>query len=398
MAAVGAGAVATMLWAWWWNARLNDFGTEAAASFHALLHGHIGSFLQTAPPYGASLILRAPFALPGSLANAGVLTMYRLSALPCLLALALLGVWLARQLRRRGGGLIAAAAVLAICVANPIIYRALQLGHPEELLGATLCTAAVLLAQRGRTSWAAVALGLAIANKQWALLAVGPVLLAAPDSWRRILVIAGAIAAALLAPILLASGTVAAGTSRLAVASSGGIFRPQQVFWFLGHDVVVRSNGVLTVAPFRAAPAWLAGRIHMIIVALVVPFTWLALRRRTSRGDALLLLALLMLVRCWLDPWDVIYYLAPFVTALLAWEITSGRPRPIYSVSATLGAWLTFWLLPAHAGADAQAIAFLLPSTLAIAAMAARVYDLAPRRRHAAARMPALTRVPAAPS
>ena len=398
MAALGAGAVATMLWAWWWNARRNDFGTEAAASFHALLHGHIASFLQTAPPYGASLILRAPFALPGSLANAGVLTMYRLSALPCLLALALLGVWLASQLRRRGGGIVAAAAVLAVCVANPITYRALQLGHPEELLGATLSTAAVLLALRGRPNWAALALGLAIANKQWALLAVGPVLVAAPASWRRMLVIAGAVAAALLAPLMLASGTVAAGTSRLAVASSGPIFRPQQAFWFLGHDLVVRSNGVLTVAPFRVAPAWLSGRIHMIIVALVVPFTWLAIRRRTSRADALLLLALLMLVRCWLDPWDVIYYLVPFVTALLAWEITSGRPRPTYAMSATVLAWLAFWFVPAHAGSDVQAIAFLAPSTLAIAAMAARVYGLSLRRRLAGARLPALTRVPVAPS
>jgi len=33
---------------------------------------------------------------------------------------------------------------------NPVTLYALQLGHPEELLGAVLCVAAVLTAQRGR--------------------------------------------------------------------------------------------------------------------------------------------------------------------------------------------------------------------------------------------------------
>jgi hypothetical protein len=54
------------------------------------------------------------------------------------------------------------------------------MGHPEELLGAVLCIAAVLVAMRGRAVWAGVLLGLAIANKEWGLVAVGPVLLALP--------------------------------------------------------------------------------------------------------------------------------------------------------------------------------------------------------------------------
>lgn len=393
-AATAVAATATMLWAWYWNAGQNDFGTEAARSFGALLHGHLLTFLQTAPPYGGSLLLRAPFALPASLAGSGTLTIYRLSALPCLLALAGLGVWLARVLRARGGSLIAAAAVVAVCVANPITYRALQLGHPEELLGATLCTAAVLLAQRGRLNWAGIALGLAIANKEWALLAVGPVLLAAPSGRWRILLLAGASAAALLAPIALASGSLANGTSRLAVSASGFIFRPQQVFWFLGH----RRAGM--PSSIRLPPGWLSDRVHLIIVALGVPLSWLAWRRKTTPADALLLLALLLLLRCWLDPWDAIYYLAPFVVALLAWETTVARPRPLYSVTATAATWLVFWYLPRHFGSDAQSLAFLVPSTLAIALMAARVYGLAPRRSPAALRTPRprLTRVPAAPS
>jgi len=43
-----------------------------------------------------------------------------------------------------------------------------------------LCTAAVLCALNDRPTWAAVLLGLAIPNKEWAVLAVGPVLVALP--------------------------------------------------------------------------------------------------------------------------------------------------------------------------------------------------------------------------
>jgi hypothetical protein len=389
----------TLIWAWSWNAKLNDYGLEAATSFAALLHGHLETFLQTAPTYGASLLVRAPFALPGSLLHGGTLMIYRLSAVPCLLALAALGVWLARDLRRAGGSLLGACGVLAVCAANPITYRAMQLGHPEEVLGAALCVAAVLLAQRGHVSWAALALGIAIANKQWALLAVGPVLLAAPAGRWRILAIAGGVAIALMGPIALESGTLAAGTVRLGASSTGLIFNPQQIFWFFAQrGEWLPKQGILIPHTVRVPPAWLADRAHMIIVAAGVPLSWLALRRGSSRGDALLLLALLMLLRCWLDPWDVMYYMAPFVIALLAWETTVTRSRPLFAITATLATWVIFRYLPEHINTDFQALAFLIPSTLALALIAARVYGLVPSRRLAGPAIPSLTRAPGVPS
>jgi len=390
-----------LIWGWWWNVGLNDFGEEAASSFVALLHGHIATFGSSAPAYGGSLLLRAPFALPASLAHGSMLTLYRFSALPCLLAVAALGVWLARDLRRGGRGLLAALAALALCVANPITYRALQLGHPEEILGAALCVAAVLLAQRGRVSWAALALGLAIANKQWALLAVGPALIAAPSGRWRLLGFAGAVALALMSPILLASGTLAVGTTRLVASPTGVIFHPQQVFWFFGRrGEWLPKQGIFIPRSFRLPPDWLGDRAHLIIVALSVPLSWAALRRRTSRGDALALLTLLMLLRCWLDPWDVIYYMAPFVVALLAWETTVLHRPPLYAVTATLATWLTFWYLPNRVSSDAQALAFLIPSTLAIVLLTARVYGLVPVRRLTGrdAAVARVTRAPGVPS
>ena len=106
------------------------------------------SFLRLAPAYGGSLVERAPFALLPGLWGGGALAVYRMVALPCLLAAAVLGVWLCARMRAQGHSTLARAVALGVCVANPITLRALELGHPEELLGACLCVAAVLLARR----------------------------------------------------------------------------------------------------------------------------------------------------------------------------------------------------------------------------------------------------------
>jgi hypothetical protein len=396
--AIALAATLALLWGWAWNVVVSDYGLEAAPSMTALLHGHITEFLQNAPSYGASLLLRAPFALPGSLAGGSAVLVYRLGALPCLLAIGGLGVWLAVNLRRAGGRLAAAALAVIVCVANPITYRAMQTGHPEELLGSALCVAAVLLAQRGRANLAAVALGLAIANKQWALLAIGPVLLALPAHRWRTLIIAGVLASALVAPMLLSSPSVTSGTDRLVVADTGAIFHPWQVFWFFGprgHWVPSMLGSI--ERGFRIAPSWIGGRAHMLIVWLGLPLTLLAVRRRTPAADALLLLALLMLLRCWLDPWDVVYYPLPFIFALLAWETTVARRVPLGAAAATAATWLIFSYLPNHIGVDAQALSFLLPATLTLAVLAAVVYRLRPLPS-AQRTAPALSRVPAVPS
>jgi hypothetical protein len=364
-----------MVWFHAWPIAKDDYSAEALPPLTALLHGQISRFLQTAPSYGPSLELRAPFALIGSLAHGSELLVYRLGTLPCVLALAGLGVWLAARLRAAGRGWLAVAVTLALCIASPITYFALAYGHPEEVLGATLCAVAVLAAIRGHANWAGLLLGLAIANKEWGLLAIGPVLLALPRGRGRALVIAGAVTALALGPIALSSGGVKAASSRITLSDTGATFYPQQIWWFFGSvgHWLPSMRGQLDPG-FRVPPTWLGGRSHFLIVWLGLPLTLLAAYRRTRREDALALLALLLLLRCMLDPWDLIYYTIPFIVALLCWEAVTLRRAPLGALAATLATWLIFKILPPALSEDGKALVFIVPSVLAFAALSWVVY------------------------
>ncbi len=380
---VAGAATATMAWLGLYGFAWNDYETEARPAFAALMHGHAIEFLRLAPAYGGSLLERAPFALLPGLWGGGELAVYRMVALPCLLAAAALGIWLVARMRTEGRPTLSRAVVLGLCVANPLTLQALEIGHPEELLGACMCVAAVLFASRNRPLLAAVLLGLAIANKEWAVLAIGPVLLALPARRILCLAVAGAVAIAVLAPLaLVSSGGFLAGTRGLA-APPAAIFQPWQVWWFFGHHGAL-VHGLFGTAKvgYRIAPTWIAPISHPLILlvgAAVAGTLWLK-ERRGNRGDALLTernallaLALLLLLRCMLDTWDTDYYPLPFIFALLAWEVGAETKRPpLLALSSTVLVWLTFQWSPGHISADAQSALFLIWSlplavTLALA-------------------------------
>jgi hypothetical protein len=379
--ALAGAASFTIGWLGLYGFGWNDYDTEARPAFDALVQGHIMEFLHLAPVYGGSFVERAPFALIPGLWGGGELAVYRMLALPCLLAAAALGVWLAADLRARRRPTLTRAVALGLCIANPLTLGALELGHPEDLLGGVLCVAAVLLALRERSVWAGLILGIAIANKQWAVLAVGPVLLALPARRLLCLAVAGAVTAVVLAPLALVgySGFLAA--TRATASTSSTIFQPWQAWWFLGHHgpVVHGLFGNVKVG-YRTAPEWVGRISHPLIVVLALPlsalFWW---RRRTSSvagrsSDALGLLALLLLMRCFLDTWDASYYSLPFLFALLAWEVMGQRQLPLLALSATVLAWIDFEWLPAHASADIQAAFFLLWTMPLLAGLALRLY------------------------
>ena len=363
---------AAMAWLGLYGFAWNDYETEARPAFAALTHGHVLEFLRLVPAYGGSLIERAPFALLPSLWGGGALAVYRAVAAPCLLATAILGVWLLARMRGAGGPRLARAVALGVCVANPITLRALELGHPEELMGASLCVAAVLLAAdrspgRDRSLLAGALLGLAIANKEWALLAAGPVVLALPPGRRRrCLASAGVSAAVVLVPLMLVnSGSFLASTRAAAAPGASAIFQPWQLWWFFGHHGALVHGAFGAVKPgYRVAPAWTGTVSHPVVLGAglaIAASLWPRSSRRALREqDALLALALGLLLRCLLDTWDTSYYMLPFLLALLAWEL-GGAPRrpPLLALACSVLAWLSFQWLPEHASADVQSAAFL---------------------------------------
>ena len=161
---------------------------------------------------------------------------------------------LAARLLARGAGRGTVAIVVGLCAANPITLRALDIGHPEELLGAVLCAGAVLAAVRGRATLAGVLLGLAVANKAWALLASGPscspcrpIAPARAGDRRRDRRSPSCCRCCWPAP--------RAG-SRARQRGTGAIFQPWQVWWFLGSTgELIRGADGLVKEGYRSVPA-----------------------------------------------------------------------------------------------------------------------------------------------
>lgn len=413
---LAAAGSTVMAWLGLYGFGWNDYEVEAKPALDALTHGHLLAFLRLAPAYGGSLVERAPFALLPGLWGGGALAVYRMVAVPCLVAVAVLAVWLCARMRRTGSSRLARAVVLGVCVANPLTLEALEVGHPEELLGACLCVAAVLLAGRGRPVWAGILLGLAIANKEWALIAVGPVLLAlppqtelgheqAPRRGRRPIVLcavsAAAMTAVVLAPLALVPGGTFVASSGATAAPQSAIFQPWQVWWFFGwHGALVHGLFGTPKVGYRTGPAWAGTISHPLIVVVGLGLAgalWLQRRRsRRSTGspigrrpvverDALLLLALLLLLRCVLDTWNTGYYMLPFLLALLAWETLSpGRRPPILALTVVVLPWLGMQQLSAHGMSPDGQAALYLAWTLPLAfALGMALY--APRRLSALA-------------
>jgi hypothetical protein len=104
-------------------------------------------------------------------------------------------------------------------------------------------------------------------------------------------------------------------------------------------------------------------------VPLSLAWLWVRRAQRRPLEEALLLLALLFLIRCMLDPWDNTYYHLPLVLTLLTWEVRRDRfPWLAAAVSAcvliscevvgTRTGWLAFTLYVAWAVPLAAALAW----------------------------------------
>jgi hypothetical protein len=319
-----------------------DYFTDASFPIDALARGDLAGFAATPGLMGDfSLYLRAPFVW--LVYDQSLTVVYLAGAVPCLAAVVAVALYLRRRMRALGLPEAAVMLVALLVIFNPPVFRALHWGHPEEFLAGALCVGAVIAATRERGLLAAVLLGLAVATKQWAVIAIVPTLLAASEHRLRLLLVCGAIAAAIAMPaVALAPKSVVA--THTSIVNAQPVASPPNVWWPISTPRSAAERKASSPGFAAKIPAW-AGRIsHPLIVLLAIPVGWLFWRRRAllQPEDALGLLALLMLARCLLDPWNFDYYHAPFLLALLSWEALArdGWPRVTLFAGAALA--LTF--------------------------------------------------------
>lgn len=315
-----------------------DWPGDSWPAVDALAHGRVADYLSAKAMMGPfSTLVQAPFV---ALGGGDALHAYRCAAFPCLLAAGLLGLYLASVARRRGASRLSQILLAGLCLVNPITIEALQYGHPEEILTSALAVGAIASASEGHRARTAVLLGLAVASKQWAVIAILPALMALPDRRVRTGLTAGAIVVALTLPGLLAAPGSFSEVNHNA-ASTGRIASPWSV-WYPIADVKTEKHRVGTetlVAHVHEAPPLVGSLSHPLIVllAFVLPVA-LALRRRRfglSGADAMGLLALLALLRCGLDPLDNLYYHEPLLLALIGWDALSPGRLPLRGLAGT---------------------------------------------------------------
>jgi hypothetical protein len=355
--------------AWAWPSRpFGDFAREAAAAAGALGRLDLGAFFAAAPAYGGSLLLAAPWAVLAEHTGRGTTWLYGWLLVPSLLALGAWAVAVGGALRDQPP--LVWLAATALVAANPLAREAIAFGPGEELLVGVGCAAAVASAVRGRPALAGLLLGLAVGAKPWAVIAVGPVLWAARDRGDvvRIALPAASAAAALALPLLLlAPATV---RSAATIATDAGAISHSSSVWF----------GLELLRGADAPAAWVQRVTHplALLAAVALPLVLGAARGR-RREDALLVLALALLVRCLLDTWTVEYYALPAILALAGHEALVRRRAPLGAAA------LTCLVTLAMTGPLAAPVAWAVFVSAGVGALVVGVAALGPRRSAAAA-------------
>ena len=350
-----------------------DYPVDAGPVIDKLVNGDINGFLSGRPLMGPlSLLLRSPFAALAKITGGGgpgdlYDNAYRFGVFPCALAGGLLGVVLHRRAQRNGTAPLAAYAALILCMLNPVSLKAIEYGHPEEILGAALATGAMLAAIDRRGWLTAILLALTVATKQWGMLAIASILVVAP--WREMrkpVAVAALLGALVAVPVVaIEPGTFLRLNAHLLDVRSGNV-GPGSIWWLFTRPLA-------GAAGVHHTPGWLGlvARPAIIALSVIVPLALSARVRERPLERALPLLALVMLLRAVLDPVDNSYYHVPFLIALVAADALVGSVL----ASLTAAAWLIAVIdLSGHPGP--QGVVYALSATATIVYLAGRAYGL----------------------
>lgn len=344
-----------------------DWKIDAQPAVEALAGGRVGDYLHAEALMGPfATLVQAPFVAVSGASGAAA---YPWAVFPCLLIAGLVGLYLARIAARRGAGWLPQALIAVLFLLNPLTFEAIENGHPEEILTAALVVAAVAAAVEHRSRRTAVLLGLAIASKQWAVIAILPALLALPTGRFRAAGGTAIVAAALFLPAIVASPSTFFGVQTQA-AGTGQVVTPWSA-WYPAASTATEVYFVddeRLVAEVENAPQLADPLSHPLIVllAFAVPLA-VASRRGLPLGgsEAFALLALVALLRCVLDPVDNLYYHAPLLLALIGWDAFSARGLPLRSLLG-VGVTLLFWHAWHHLSDPGAFNAAYLTVTLAL--------------------------------
>ncbi len=368
-------------------AQLGDYPADAGPAMTALLHGNLHAFALARPAMGdVSLLARAPFAAIAYAGSPTQLSIYRWGALAGVLSVAALALWLGAIARRRGSGVLGEWAIVLVAMANPLVSSALAAGHPEELLTASLCIGALVAALGRRWLLSVVLLGLAIAAKQWMVVAILPVVLALGRDRGRALI--GALALAALVSIPEAIGApLAFLRNQLSLTHGSSHFISLWSWWWLPAPDVTRHlavEGATVPESFHSLPFVIERALRPLAVLGALAATLIVARTRRlplRRDDAFALMSLVLLLRCTLNTETADYYHVSLLFSLLAWDAVSGERLPLRALAATAVAYLlfgnfavahlSFTLLSALYAACTLGLAALLVRTLAGRALAA---------------------------
>ena len=318
-------------------------GDSPLPAITALLRGDLAGVAHHQPVIGlTSIIWRAPFVALASIFSGRTLLGYQFGVFACALVAGWVGIVVAGQARARGQSWPVALGAVTLMVLSPLTIGARLGGHPEELLAGALCVGAVLAALDDRPVLAGVLLGLALGTKQWTPVAVVPAFIACRVGRFWMLAVAAAVGAPLALALPLADPAAFSSAAKLI----GNLNEVSMLSWWfpfsVSHTVTVQVIGGPATATSHLLPFGLTRtKAVWLIPAVAVLVGWCFQRSRTERDpvDALGLLALLVLLRCTLDPSNVSYYHVPFVIALLAWETITRRGLPLISLLAIAGIW-----------------------------------------------------------
>jgi hypothetical protein len=192
----------------------------------------------------------------------------------------------------------------------------------------------MLAAVYGRAGAAAGGVALALLTKQWAIFGVLPTAIVV--GWRRIqrpLLIGAVVCAVIAIPLLIANPSTLLHANFDQLDIKNEHVQPASIWWPFTHETFVPGRpGFHELTHFLRV----GSRPLIVGVGLLLPLLFARRVRQDPWRRALPLLALVMLVRCFMDPVNNGYYHVPFLLALIAGDALAGFIAPTLVAVAAL--------------------------------------------------------------